>query len=129
MTDWKTEIQRMEGWTFGDSPQMADDLARQASEGKNLGNCFLWSETILIPKMGDRSYIKDSEGRPICVVEVSDVHILPFADVTQAFANVEGYKTIEEWQKVHRSFFIRRFPKFTDKTIVVCQLFKLIHVF
>ena len=129
MVDWKREIENLEGWTFGDSAEMADELAKKTAQGENLANCFLWSKDGPMPKVGDRSYVKSSKGHPVCVIEVKEIHTLPFGEVNEAFAKAEGYETLEEWRAVHREFFGRRHALFNDDCVVVCQFFELIHVF
>ncbi len=129
MKNWVKEIENLEGWTFGDNPQMADELAEQTASGKNLANCFLFSNEYQQIKVGDRSYVKNSLGNPICVIEVTEVTIVPFEKVDESFAKAEGYATLKEWQSIHNEFFRRIHPKFNNKTVVVCQRFKLLHVF
>lgn len=129
MIDWKSEIAKLEGWSFGDNAQMADELAQETAQGRNLANCSLWSKDKAMPKAGDRSYVKDSKGNPVCVIEVTSVQKLPFKDVDESFAFAEGYKSLQEWRNIHIDFFSRRSSEFNEQSIVVCQRFKLLHVF
>lgn len=129
MINWRREIENLPGWSFGDSPDMADDLARATAEGKNLANCFLWSNDAQIPKVGDRSYVKNFKGNPVCVIEVTNVQKKRFCEVDEAFAKAEGYNSLEEWRSIHCDFFRRRIANFDDQSVVICQLFKLLHVF
>ncbi len=129
MKNWSLEVQKLEGWSFGDNPQMADDLAAQTAEGKSLANCYLWREGGKVPELGERSYVKNSMGNPVCVVEVVEVKKIPFCEVDSSFALAEGYSTLAEWQSVHRDFFVRLDQKFNEQTLVICQRFKLLHVF
>lgn len=129
MINWNLEILKLEGWSFGDNPEMADELARQTAQGKNLANCYLWIEGSALPQIGGRSYVKNSKGFPVCVLEVIQVEKIPFCDVRQSFALAEGYSTLDEWKGVHLDFFGRIDRNFNTQTILVCQRFKLVHVF
>lgn len=129
MINWYEEIKTMQGWSYGDSAAMADELAAQTAAGRNLANCFLWTENCVVPGVGQRSYVKNSTGHPVCVVEVARVETLPFHAVSSAFARAEGYATLAEWQSIHRAFFGRLNPSFNMNTQVVCQWFRLLHVF
>lgn len=82
-----------------------------------------------MPEIGDRSYVKNSKGNPVCVLEVVEANRVPFCKVDSSFAFAEGYATLDEWQTAHRSFFGRLDAKFNKQTLVVCQRFKLLHVF
>lgn len=128
MNDWEKEIEKLEGWSFGGTPEMADDLAALTASGKNAANCFL-AQGQRLPKIGERTYIKNSHGGPVCVVEVARVDVVRFCDVDVAFAIAESYSNLKEWQSVHLDFFRRQDQTFTMESKIVRQWFKLLHVF
>jgi uncharacterized protein YhfF len=59
-----------------------------------------------LPAPADRSTVLDSAGRAVAVIEVTEVRIVPFAEVDLAFAIAEGegFRTVEEWRAAHRAF-------------------------
>ena len=59
-----------------------------------------------IPKVGDYHIITDWDGNPKCVIQTTNVRILPFKDITYDICKLEGEdENLESWQKGHRSFF------------------------
>ena len=108
---------------------MADDLAAQTAAGKNLANCFLWTRDDLVPRIGSRSYIKNSKGEPVCIVEVIRAEKCAFADVAEDFARAEGYDSLAVWRAVHQEFFGHINNAVNSQTLVVCQWFRVVHVF
>ena len=70
-----------------------------------LEDCFLLTYDCVIPNVGDRSYVQNSNGDPVCVIEVVDFSKVPFGKVDESFAKDEGYDSLAEWQSIHREFF------------------------
>ncbi|MCK7637847.1 ASCH domain-containing protein [Corynebacterium sp. P7202] len=86
---------------------------------------------------GTREVVVDSDNRPVCVVETTDVAIRPFGDVDDEFARAEGegYTTAREWASAHLEFWHSTEyreaigdPHFTvsDETPVVCTRFRVV---
>ncbi|MDT6987931.1 ASCH domain-containing protein [Streptomyces lusitanus] len=59
-----------------------------------------------LPKVGDRSVLVDSDGRPVAVLEVTGVRVVPLAQVDPAHAadEGEGYAGVAEWRAGHERF-------------------------
>lgn len=59
-----------------------------------------------LPKVGDRGLVVDSHEEPVCVIETTDVDIVPLRDVPRAhaIAEGEGYETVADWRREHLSF-------------------------
>ncbi|MFI0503452.1 ASCH domain-containing protein [Streptomyces albogriseolus] len=60
----------------------------------------------LLPEAGDRSVVVDSDDRPVAVVEVTGVRVVPLAQVDLAHAvdEGEGYTGVAEWRAGHERF-------------------------
>ena len=59
-----------------------------------------------VPQVGDYCIITDWKGQPHCVIETTDVIILPFNEITFDICKREGEDdTLESWQKGHVRFF------------------------
>ncbi|MFZ4245638.1 ASCH domain-containing protein [Streptomyces griseoincarnatus] len=58
-----------------------------------------------LPAVGGRSVLVDSEGRPVAVLEVTGVRVVPLARVDTAHAVDEGgYAGVAEWRAGHERF-------------------------
>ncbi|MFD9375687.1 ASCH domain-containing protein [Streptomyces sp. NPDC059999] len=92
-----------------------------------------------LPAPGDRSVLVDSLERPVALVEVTGVRVVPLAEVDLAHAldEGEGYATVAEWRSSHEGFWhsapIREAigdPGFTvdDDTRVVLERFRVLEL-
>ena len=61
-------------------------------------------------RRGDHSVILDGAGRPVAVIRATEVRVLPFAEVDEAFAydEGEGDRTLAWWREAHWAFFSRQ---------------------
>lgn len=122
-----------EAFFFGDSEEMAADLAALVLQGtKRATAAALWSheaEGKRLPKPGDLSIVTNWAGQPLCVIETQSVEVAPFHEVTAEFAATEGEGdgSLAFWQRAHREFFSRECAaagrEFTDSMQVVCERF------
>jgi uncharacterized protein YhfF len=107
------DFSTLPAWSFGDSPDMADDLVDLVKRGiKTATASLLWvyeAEQERLPAVGQRSVILDGAGRPQCVIETVEVTITDFDKVDAAFAydEGEGDRTLVYWRDVHWAFFTR----------------------
>ena len=59
-----------------------------------------------IPQIGDYSIVTDWSGNPRCIIETTNISILPFNEITFDICRREGEDdTLESWQRSHRRFF------------------------
>ena len=60
-----------------------------------------------IPQAGTFDVILDSQGRAVCIIEVTKVSVVPFCQVSvdHAFKEGEGDKSLTYWQQVHQELF------------------------
>ncbi|ANW21713.1 ASCH domain-containing protein [Streptomyces clavuligerus] len=102
---------------------------------------YTWDDEPL-PEAGDHSAVLDSEDRPVAVIEVTEVRVVPLGEVD--FAHVadegEGHATVAQWRTEHERFWngadLRRLREesglsadgFTvdDTTSVVLERFRLV---
>lgn len=133
--NWNEEIKSLEGQTFGDSAELIDALAELVATGKKTATSSLLAsykdENIALPKVGNRSYVMNSNKEPVCVIEITSVEIIPFTQVDEAFARAEGEGdlTLAYWRDEHRRFFKEIYPQFHEEMEVVCERFKVLWVF
>lgn len=90
-----------------------------------------------LPRIGSRSVLIDSDDRPVAVLEVTSLRVVPLGDVdlTHAHDEGEGYETLAQWRTAHEQFFqspeMRAElddPGFTvdDSTPVVLERFRVV---
>ncbi|GAA0456139.1 ASCH domain-containing protein [Streptomyces sp. NPDC046215] len=90
-----------------------------------------------LPAPGDRYALVDSAARPVAVIEVTEVRVLPLAEVDLAHARDEGegHETIARWRADHETYWhgpeLRAAlgdPGFTvtDTTPVIAERFRVV---
>jgi uncharacterized protein YhfF len=59
-----------------------------------------------LPKVGERSTVVDSINRPVAVIEVTSVRVVPLGEVDDLHARDEGegYTTVTQWRAAHEEF-------------------------
>jgi len=124
-------------WSFGNNPQMADELGVLVQHGTKTATCsLLWeheTDGLPLPQAGELSIILDGLGVPLCIIATVQVEIKPFGTVDGSFAAAEGEgdRSLEYWRAVHRRYFspyctsIGR--SFDEATPLVCERFKLVY--
>lgn len=84
-----------------------------------------------IPQVGDLSIVTDWEGIPKCVIETTNVMIIPFKDITFDICKREGEdKNLESWIEGHTKIFSSEGSmlgyNFTEDMPVVFEDFKMV---
>ncbi|MFJ8051192.1 ASCH domain-containing protein [Streptomyces luteogriseus] len=90
-----------------------------------------------LPDVGDRSVVVDSDDRPVAVIQVTDVRVVPLAQVDLAHVvdEGEGHSSVAEWREDHERFWhsedmraALEDPGFTvdDTTPAVLERFRLV---
>ena len=124
-----------EAWSFGDGPEMADELGALVASGRETATCSaLWeveADEEPMPRVGEKSVILDGRDGPMCVIETTEVGIRRFDEVDERFAHEEGEgdRTLEHWREAHRRFFSRTLPRigreFSEDMPLVCERFRV----
>ena len=95
-------------WAFG---TLADQLADLVLRGEKTATASAYElyklENEPVPQVGSFDVILDSQGRAVCIIEVTKVSVLPFNEVSaeHAFKEGEGDKSLAYWQQVHQELF------------------------
>lgn len=104
-------LPRPPAWAFGDSPELADELANLVIAGKKTATCsLLWeyqAEGEQPPQAGEISIVTDGRGEPQCLLETVQVTIQPYEQVPEEFAweEGEGDRSLAHWRKEHWRYF------------------------
>lgn len=123
-------------WAFGASKEMADNLANLVLQGKKTATASNYTlyelENEELPYPGLINIILDGDGQAIAVAETTSVEVVPFNEVTEehAFLEGEGDRSLQHWREVHEAFFKNEFDAikkdFHDQIPVVCERFKVL---
>ena len=122
-----------EAWAFGDA---ADRLASLVLEGKKSATASVYElyayDNEELPEVGDLSIILDSEDRAVCVIRDTEVRVVPFGNVDEEHARLEGEGdlSLSYWREVHRKVFTEWMKEagmaFKDSTEVVLEKFEVV---
>jgi uncharacterized protein YhfF len=125
-----------DAFAFGDSPELADELADLVLSKTKQATASLAIEfTSLgeaLPSPGDLSIILRGDSSPVAIIERLTVEHLPFKQVSATFAarEGEGDGSLAWWREAHTEYFQgvckRLGGEFNDDTPVICQSFQLV---
>ncbi|MAB83077.1 MAG: ASCH domain-containing protein [Phycisphaerae bacterium] len=130
--------------SFGDSPQMADDLLALVLAGTKTATCSsVWAmEHAKSPPIepGALWVICDGAGMPRCIIRTDRIEQVAYEDVTAAFARTEGEhepldlpddEVLEKWRAGHWAYYIRELGEMgrtpTTEMPVLCEHFTVIY--
>ena len=127
-----------DAWPFGNSKEMADELAKLVIEGTKSATASNYTmyqiDDETLPYIGLHNIILDGNGEAVAVMETVAVEIVPFDEVTEehAYLEGEGDRSLSYWRKVHEDFFKKELEgiqqPFHNKIPVVCEKLKLLYV-
>ena len=123
-----------EAWAFGDD---SDGLAQLVVDGIKTATSsayiFYELENEEIPKVGEYSVILNSKDEAVCIIQTTQVYIVPFHEVSEKHAYKEGERnrTLQDWREIHESFFKNEFKQvnieFSEDMLVVCEEFQVVY--
>ena len=124
-----------EAW--GDSRGMADELGALIASGTKTAACSaLWeyeADGEPLPEAGVKTIVLDGNGDPLCIVETTEVKVVPYdrVDASFAYEEGEGDRSLEYWQEAHWRFFSRTLPDVgrepTTDMPLVCERFRVVY--
>ena len=121
-------------WSFGGGGTLADELGALVVAGAKTATCSTLAEYEEtgepIPRPG-LSVVVDQYDQSLCVIETTDVLIQPVSSVDAEFARAEGEGdlSLAYWRAAHEDFFASQGRTLRDDTLLVCEWFRLVHVF
>lgn len=143
---WKTflDMQRQipkdtpfQVWYFGNTPEMSSELAHLVITGKKTATAGLAAVNEIQPDAAPvpngYSVVTDLNGKPMCVIQTTEIRNVPFDEVDAGFASDEGEgkRSLEYWRRVHRNYFEREAAEldvdFDERALVCCERFKLLY--
>jgi len=126
----------IEVFHFELTEKLATELLKLVLEGKKQATAASLKSFEInnekIPKPGDLSIVTDFEGNPKCVIETTNIELIPFNEMTYDICKREGEDdTLESWKKGHKRFYEAEGTimgyEFTEDLIVVFEDFKMIY--
>ena len=130
---------------FGFPGPQRDQLVASIIDGSKTATSSLLMEYLIppchsLPAPTDRSIVVDSADRPIALIEIISVRVIPLIDVDLGFAIAEGegFKTVAEWRSAHCAFWqsdqmrmLLSRPDFVaiDDTLIVTERFHVVDLF
>ncbi len=120
-------------FSFGDSPEMADELLALVLAGTKTATCGALRDygegAEAMPVVGRRDVVLDGKGRRAAVIETLEVTVRRFDEVDAAFARDEGEgdRSLAGWREGHRSYFDRH-GGFAPDMELMCERFRLVEV-
>ena len=122
-----------EVWAFGDVP---DELAQLVLEGKKCATASVYElyeyDGEKLPEVGQYNVILDSNDRAVCVIRDTSVKVVPFCEVDEkhAYLEGEGDRSLEHWREVHskvfREWLSEAKREFSDTTKIVLEQFEVV---
>lgn len=122
-------------WSFGDTPELADELADLVKIGKKTATTSaldLYGKDDPLPQIGEYNVILDGSQEPVCITQTKVVLLIPYKEITpdQAHMEGEGDLSYAYWRKVHDTFFKPYFQEagieFHDDAMMVFEIFERI---
>jgi len=125
---WWTDL-RGEQIGAGASPALIDELLELILTGKKTASTgALSAYNGVIPRAGDRCVLMDGRFAPRCVIEVDEVTVQRFDEVSEAFALLEGEGDYPAWRAAHERFFAEFAGGFSPDMTVVCERYRVIEI-
>ncbi|UXZ05313.1 ASCH domain-containing protein [Moraxella nasicaprae] len=124
------DINTLPHWSFGDSPEMADELVQLVLNGKKTLTCtaLIWhleeNDKTLV---GGFEVITDGRDTPKCMVQLTAQFIKNFDEVDEDLARKEGEGdlSLAYWRAAHQEFF-ERYGVFDEKMGLLFTEFKVV---
>ena len=116
-------------WQYGCAQDKLAQLTLQGTKTATASSYPVYkAENEPVPAVGDYSIILDSQNQAVCIIQTTQIDIVPFyqVDEEQAYLEGEGDRTLTYWREVHRTFFESEMQsihqKFTE------DMLSLIHI-
>ncbi|MBL6456091.1 ASCH domain-containing protein [Belnapia sp. T6] len=124
MSDWRS----LETFSFGDGPELADELLALVLAGRKTATCWAASQGLLT-EIGKQMVALDGAGRPRAVIETIELTRRRFGQVDAAFAHDEGEgdRSLAYWRHAHRIYFTR-LGQFAEDMELWCERFRVVEV-
>jgi uncharacterized protein YhfF len=122
---------------FGTSKESAKQIAALVISGiKTAAGSLQWvyeAEGKPIPQTGDYNVVTNGEGEPVCIIQDTEVKVVPFNEVDEAFAwdGGEEDRSLESWRRIYWDYIVSECSRIhrepVPKTPLVCERFRVVY--
>jgi uncharacterized protein YhfF len=126
-----------EAFRFGNTEQMANELAALVLSGvKTATSSLLWTieqEKKPLMHAGDYSIVTDWKHHPVCIIQTTEVNIVPFRDIDAQFAYDygEGERTLIWLKQQLWDYYVQECSLIgrpaTEEMPLVCERFRVVY--
>lgn len=128
---------KINSWHFCDNEIDANECGDLVLAGIKMATSpsLWWYQTNNepLPQVGDLNIVTNWNGEALCVIETTCVSIIPFNEITEEYAELEGEgdKSLAYWKRVHWDYYHRELdgtpynPK--ENMPIVCETFKVVY--
>ncbi len=123
---------------YGDTEDLSKHLLELIRQGgKRAGTSLLWAieaDDETVPVVGEIEIVLDFFNEPAFVTRLVSVDIVPFVNVSTAYAATEGEGdgSLQQWRESHWEFFARECKRIgrepAESMPVVCGVFEVLNV-
>lgn len=131
------EVEHAEYKIFSFEGENKDELARLTLYGLKTATSSAFPmyiyENVDLPKVGEYSVVLDGEENAVCIIQTTEIKIIPYHQVESfhAFKEGEGDRSLNFWRVEHQRFFTEELERvgqvFTEDMLVVCEDFQVIY--
>ena len=124
--------------TFGDSPQLADEIATLIVSGKKTATCSSHAlyqlEGHPLPIIGFYTIVLDGDDQPVAIIKTTNVQLIEMNKVPAELAAKEGEGdlSLAYWYSGHKNYFTRALAEFglefSDDMFLVFEIFEVVDV-
>ena len=119
-------LNELDRWTFSTD---TDRLVKLVLDNKKTATTSLYKFDC-ISSEGSLSVLTDSQKNSVCIIRTKKVIVTEFKNITFALARLEGENdSLEEWKKVHATYFFKLDADFNENTKVIFEIFEVIKKF
>ena len=126
----------LDAWHFCDNEKDANHCAELTLKGikKATSSSLWWYEKTgePLPKKGELNVITNWESEAQCIIQTTEVSVIPFNKISADFALTEGEgdKSLDYWKRTHWEYFKRELGAFGLEPLetmpVVCEVFRVV---
>lgn len=124
-----------DSWCYGS--ETADELATLTLYGLKTATSSAFPmyiyENIDLPKAGEYSVVLDTKENAVCIIQTTEVNVIPYHQVESlhAFKEGEGDRSLNYWRIEHQKFFTEELERvgqvFSEDMLVVCEEFEVVY--
>ncbi|MFZ4929491.1 ASCH domain-containing protein [Chryseobacterium sp. Mn2064] len=132
-----SELPELTGFFHFGGKEDATSIADLVISGlKTATGSLLWvyeHENTPIPSVGEYNIITDSDDCPVCIIQTTELTVIPFDQINNQFAFDcgEGDRTLSDWREIYLEYIqseCQRIGKRPSADIpMVCEYFKVIY--